>query len=96
MSLVQAATPDILISDIGMPDVDGYEFHRRIRALEPARGGRVPAIALTAFARPEDAAKSLAVGYSSHISKPIAAETLTALIANLTGRANRPHGAGSV
>lgn len=96
MSLVQSATPDILISDIGMPDVDGYEFLRRIRALEPARGGKVPAIALTAFARPEDAAKSLAVGYSSHISKPIAPETLTALIASLTGRTKRPHRAGSV
>lgn len=86
LPLVETAAPDILISDIGMPDVDGYEFLRRIRALAPARGGRVPAIALTAFARPEDRAKSLAVGYTVHISKPIAPEALTATVATLAGR----------
>jgi PAS domain S-box-containing protein len=86
LPLVESAAPDILISDIGMPDVDGYEFLRRIRALEPARGGKVPAIALTAFARPEDQAKSLAVGYSVHISKPIAPDDLTATVASLAGR----------
>jgi PAS domain S-box-containing protein len=86
LPLVESAAPDILISDIGMPDVDGYEFLRRIRALESARGGKVPAIALTAFARPEDQAKSLAVGYSVHISKPIAPEDLTATVASLAGR----------
>ena len=59
MPLVETARPDILISDIGMPEVDGYEFLRRIRALGPTRGGKVPAIALTAFARPEDRASIL-------------------------------------
>ena len=62
LPLIEASAPDILISDIGMPEVDGYEFLKRIRSLP---GGReIPAIALTAFARPEDEAKSLAAGYS--------------------------------
>jgi PAS domain S-box-containing protein len=90
MPLVESAAPDILISDIGMPDVDGYEFMRRIRALEADRGGNVRAIALTAFARPEDHAKSLEVGYSVHISKPIAPEALTATVATLAGRMRQP------
>ena len=76
----------MLISDIGMPEVDGYEFLRQIRALEPARAKAVPAIALTAFARPEDQAKALAVGYCVHISKPVAPETLTAIVASVAGR----------
>ena len=89
MPLVETARPDILISDIGMPDVDGYEFLRRIRALDPARGGNVPAIALTAFARPEDRARSLKAGFSVHVSKPIQPETLTATVASLAGRTAR-------
>jgi CheY-like chemotaxis protein len=59
---------------------------RRIRALGPARGGKVPAIALTAFARPEDRAQSLKVGFSVHVSKPIQPDKLTATVATLAGR----------
>ncbi len=94
MPLVETARPDILISDIGMPEVDGYEFLRRIRALGPTRGGKVPAIALTAFARPEDRAHSLKVGYSVHVSKPIEPAALTATVASLAGR-RRPSGPAS-
>jgi len=90
--LVEAERPDILISDIGMPEVDGYELLRRIRALGPARGGKVPAIALTAFARPEDRAHSLRVGYSMHVSKPIRPDRLTATVATLAGRKARSDG----
>jgi CheY-like chemotaxis protein len=72
-----------------MPHVDGYELLRRIRALDPARGRNVPAIALTAFARPEDRMRSLSVGYSVHVSKPIEPEKLTATVANLAGRTTR-------
>jgi PAS domain S-box-containing protein len=89
LPLVEAGQPDMLISDIGMPNVDGYELLRRIRALGPARGGRVPAIALTAFARPEDRMRSLSAGYSVHVSKPIEPEKLTATVANLAGRTDR-------
>jgi CheY-like chemotaxis protein/anti-sigma regulatory factor (Ser/Thr protein kinase) len=86
--LVEMSHPDILISDIGMPHVDGYELLRRIRSLQPDRGGQVPAIALTAFARPEDRTRSLAAGYSMHVSKPIEPEKLTATVAHLAGRTN--------
>jgi CheY-like chemotaxis protein len=89
---VEAERPDILISDIGMPEVDGYELLRRIRALGPTRGGKVPAIALTAFARPEDRAHSLRVGYSMHVSKPIRPDRLTATVATLAGRKARSDG----
>ena len=91
LPLIEASAPDILISDIGMPEVDGYEFLKRIRSLP---GGReIPAIALTAFARPEDEAKSLAAGYSVHISKPITPDALSAAVASLAERA--AHAAGS-
>jgi PAS domain S-box-containing protein len=92
LQLIETAAPDILISDIGMPDVDGYEFLRRLRALETGHARNVPAIALTAFAHPEDEAKSLAAGYSIHLSKPVAPETLAATVASLMGR---PKEAGS-
>jgi PAS domain S-box-containing protein len=91
LPLIEASAPDILISDIGMPEVDGYELLKRIRSLP---GGReIPAIALTAFARPEDEAKSLAAGYSVHISKPITPDALSAAVASLAERA--AHAAGS-
>ncbi len=88
LSLVESTLPDILISDIGMPEVDGYELLKRIRSLP---GGReIPAIALTAFARPEDEAKSLAAGYAVHISKPVTPGGLSALVASLTERSAAP------
>ncbi len=89
--LIESSTPDILISDIGMPEIDGYEFLKRVRSLPLGR--EIPAIALTAFARPEDEAKSLAGGYSVHISKPIAPDTLSAAVASLAERA--AHAAGN-
>jgi CheY-like chemotaxis protein len=68
---------DVMVSDIGMPDVDGYELLRRARQ----EGIDIPAVALTAFARPEDRARALEVGYTSHISKPIEPGALIAAIA---------------
>ena len=59
----RAQRPDVLVSDIGMPDVDGYELLKRVRALGPDRGGRIPAIALTAFARSEDRTRALRAGF---------------------------------
>ena len=87
--LVEKSRPDILISDIGMPGVDGYELLRRIRSLDPVRGGTIPAIALTAYARPEDSARSLNVGYAVHVSKPIVPDSLTASVAALARRIKR-------
>jgi signal transduction histidine kinase/ActR/RegA family two-component response regulator len=84
---VQEGRPDILVSDIGMPDVDGYELLRRIRALGPRPGGHLPAIALTAFARSEDRTRALRAGFLAHIAKPVEPSELLATIASVVGRA---------
>jgi CheY-like chemotaxis protein len=75
--------PDILICDIGMPQEDGYSLLRRIRKLAPEEGGRVPAIALTAYAKDEDREESQKAGYQRHIAKPVDAEDLLLVIASL-------------
>ena len=69
--LVMSHRPHLLISDIGMPDEDGHALLRRIRSLGPHAGGDIPAIALTAFAGPEDRARALASGFAAHIAKPV-------------------------
>jgi len=87
VALVEAERPDVLVSDIGMPDTDGYELLRRVRALGPERGGKVPAIALTAFARSEDRTRTLRAGFLVHVSKPVDASELIATIASVARRA---------
>jgi len=72
---------DVLVSDIGMPDEDGHTFIRSIRALPADRGGRIPAVALTAYARAEDRTKALRAGFSMHLAKPIEPSELLAVIA---------------
>lgn len=86
VSFLERAAPSVLISDIGMPEVDGYEFLRRARALWARRGQNVPAIALTAFARSEDRTRALLAGYMVHVSKPVDPQELLATVASLTGR----------
>ena len=78
--------PDILIADIGMPVEDGYMLMKKLRARESQRGGHIPAIALTAYARQEDRLRALSVGYESHVSKPVEPVELLAVVANLTNR----------
>ncbi|MBD1840901.1 response regulator [Coleofasciculus sp. FACHB-64] len=86
-ALTQSSPPmDILISDIGMPDEDGYALLRRVRALESNNKGRISAIALTAYARTQDRTAALLAGFQSHIAKPVQPAELIAVIANLTGR----------
>ena len=80
------ARPDALLSDIGMPDENGYDLIRRVRALPIEAGGGVPAIALTAFARPEDRSRALAAGFQRHLSKPVEQDELLAAIASLLPR----------
>ncbi|HEY7511231.1 MAG TPA: ATP-binding protein [Vicinamibacteria bacterium] len=75
---------DVLISDIGMPGEDGLTLIRRVRALGPEAGGDVPAVALTAYARPEDRAKAMSAGYTRHAAKPIEPARLFAVIASVT------------
>jgi CheY-like chemotaxis protein/anti-sigma regulatory factor (Ser/Thr protein kinase) len=75
---------DILVSDIGMPGLDGYELMRRARALDSSRSqGPIPAIAVTAYARADDRQRSLLAGYQMHLAKPIEARELVAGIASL-------------
>ncbi len=86
LALLEAETPDVLVTDIGMPDADGYELLRRIRALAPEQGGRIPAIALTAFARSEDRTRALRAGFAVHVSKPVDPSELVATVASVAGR----------
>ena len=78
--------PDALVSDIGMPGEDGYELMRKVRAREPERGGLIPALALTAYARAEDAQRALEAGYQAHIPKPVEPGELATTVASLAGR----------
>ena len=75
--------PDILISDIGLPDVDGYDLMQRIRQDRTLRGNKAPAIALTAYARAEDRARALCAGYQAHLAKPVESRALLASIASV-------------
>jgi PAS domain S-box-containing protein len=83
LNLLDEWVPDVIVSDIGMPGVDGYEFMRMLRARPPERGGRVAALALTAFARLEDAVRARANGYQGHLAKPVSPEDLAAAVAKL-------------
>jgi len=82
--------PHVLVSDVGMPDEDGHAFMRRIRALDPALGGSIPSIALTAYTRGEDRAKALAVGFTTHIGKPVNSDALLGAVSNLARLSQRP------
>ncbi|HEX2268350.1 MAG TPA: PAS domain S-box protein [Pyrinomonadaceae bacterium] len=78
--------PDLLISDIGMPDEDGYELIRKLRELPAGKGGQTPAIALTGYASRKDRERALAAGYHKHMAKPIEQSEMMAAIASLIGR----------
>ena len=78
--------PAVLVSDIEMPGLDGYTLLRQIRALDPDQGGKTPAVALSAYDRPEDRVRSLRAGFNFHVSKPVEPDELTAIVASLAGR----------
>ncbi|MGA9997952.1 MAG: ATP-binding protein [Pyrinomonadaceae bacterium] len=84
--LLERLRPDVIICDIGMPDEDGFEFIEKVRALPVERGGRIPAVALTAYARAEDRLRVLRSGYQMHIAKPMNLAELVAVVANVAGR----------
>jgi CheY-like chemotaxis protein len=83
--LVTHYSPNLVISDVGMPEVDGYEFLRKLRKSDHL-SATVPAIALTAFARSEDRTRALRAGYIHHVAKPIEPSELLATIAAVSGR----------
>ena len=83
--LLVAWHPDLMISDIGMPCVDGYELIRRVRHLPAAEGGTTPAIACTGHARAEDRARAMYAGYDAVVAKPVDLDVLIDTIAHVAG-----------
>ncbi|MEH2344880.1 MAG: AAA family ATPase [Nostoc sp.] len=84
LTALSQSQPNLIISDIGMPEMDGYMLMRQVRSLEPEQGGTIPAIALTAYAGEMDHQQAIAVGFQQHISKPVDPEELVKAIASLT------------
>jgi signal transduction histidine kinase/ActR/RegA family two-component response regulator len=85
LQLFEVQRPDVLVSDIGLPDEDGYSLIRQIRQHEAEHGGVLPAIALTGYARADDRARALAAGFQAHVTKPLEPTELFAAIADVTG-----------
>ncbi|MFL9451759.1 MULTISPECIES: PAS domain-containing hybrid sensor histidine kinase/response regulator [Nostocales] len=86
LRVFEQQTPDLLLSDIGMPEMDGYMLIRQIRLLPSERGGKIPAIALTAYAEDCNREKAIAAGFQMHIAKPVELRVLLEAIATLVGR----------
>ena len=83
LDCVDEARPDVVVTDIGMPGEDGYSLIRRLRARPAESGGRTPAIALTAYARPDDRTRALRSGFQMHIAKPVDPAELIAAVASI-------------
>jgi signal transduction histidine kinase len=89
LEALDRSLPDLLLSDIGMPEEDGLTLLRKVRARASAGGGSIPALALTAFARSEDRVQALLAGFDGYVTKPIEPTRLIAAVAKLTGKASR-------
>jgi CheY-like chemotaxis protein len=87
MAAFEQARPQVVVSDIAMPGEHGYSLIQTVRALPPERGGRVPALALTAYVRPEDRERVLASGFDQHLAKPVDPIDLASAVARLAERA---------
>jgi CheY-like chemotaxis protein len=83
LGIMPQLQPNLLLSDIGMPEVDGYMLMRQIRAMPAELGGKIPAIALTAYAAEVDYQQAIAAGFDQHITKPVEPAKLLRAIANL-------------
>ena len=83
LALLDTIRPDVIVSDVGMPDEDGYTLIRAVRAREREGGGSIPAIALTGYVAPEDRARLLAAGFQTHVRKPVEAAEIVAAVASL-------------
>lgn len=92
IEILKSQRPDLVISDIGMPERDGYELIREIRSLSEANGGQTPAIALSAFAHEDDRMKAMTAGYQVHLAKPVESHQLIAAIGDLIECMRKPAG----
>lgn len=90
LEMLKTEKPDVMISDIGMPGKDGYQFIREVRNLSAIDGGKTPAVALTAFAGSGDRTRALIAGYQMHLAKPVDAQELIATIGSLKRRMREP------
>ncbi|MCC5652226.1 response regulator [Nostoc sp. XA013] len=88
LQAVEQSPPDILLSDIGMPEMDGYMLIRQIRAMPPEQGGRILALALSAYAGEANRQQALAAGFQQHVAKPIDPDALIAVILDIIGKGN--------
>ncbi len=86
MSQLEKTLPDVIVSDIGLPDEDGLALIRRVRTLPPAHGGRVPAVAVTAFTLSDDAEEATRAGFQRHFRKPVETQELFAAVAAVAER----------
>ena len=86
LEVLEGRVPDVILSDIGMPGQDGYDFIRRVRHLSSEHGGETPAAAVTAFARSDDRIRTLRSGFQMHLAKPVDPLELLTAVAALAGR----------
>jgi CheY-like chemotaxis protein len=86
LSALRSVVPDVLLSDISMPEHDGYWLIEQVRALPPDRGGRMPAVALTAHGRTHGPDRTLAAGFQAHLAKPVDAWELCRVLSGLVRR----------
>ena len=86
LDMLKRWTPDVLVSDLGMPIETGYDLIRKLRLLTPDEGGAIPAVALSAHAQAEDARQALAAGFQLHVAKPVEPVALALAVARLAGR----------
>jgi CheY-like chemotaxis protein len=89
LKAIAATPPEVLVSDVAMAGRDGYDLIRAVRRLPPAGGGRVPAIALSAFARESDRLDALQAGYDRHVAKPVEFEALVSAVADVVAARSR-------
>ena len=87
LNLLRSVYVDVLVSDIGLPDCDGYDLIRRLREREREHGGRIPAVALTAYAGDDDRARAVAAGFQHYVTKPVGPADLADVVARAAGRA---------
>ena len=86
IKLIESAPPDVLVSDLGMPGMDGFELIRRVRGSSDVRAQRLPAAAITAYARPEDRALALESGFQAHMPKPVDLNEVVRVVGSLAHR----------